>query len=270
MNNSYQEAIEYIKGQYKGNPLAGIVLGTGLGGLVNEITISKELSYNFIPNFPISTVESHFGKLIFGKIGNTEVVAMQGRFHLYEGYGMDQITFPIRVMKLLGVRDVYISNACGGMNLKFKKGSLMIIEDHINFQGSSPLIGPNLSEFGPRFPDMSSPYDRELIAKAEKIAAEENININKGTYVAVTGPQLETRAEYRFLRSMGADVVGMSTVPEVIVAAHMGMRTFAISVITDECDPDNLKPINVPDIIATAEKAEPLLTKILSRMIKDA
>lgn len=269
MNSTFDEALDYIRKHYKGNPSVGIVLGTGLGGLVSEIEIEKEIAYNFIPNFPISTVESHFGKLIFGKIGDTEVVAMQGRFHMYEGYSMEQIAFPIRIMKLLGCDTVFISNACGGMNLEFKKGSLMIIDDHINFQGSSPLIGPNMPEFGGRFPDMSAPYDKKLIEKAEQIAAEEGITVHKGVYVAVLGPQLETRAEYRFLRTIGADVVGMSTVPEVIAANHMDMRTFAISVITDECDPDNLEVADIMDIIQTAEKAEPFLTKILSRMIKE-
>lgn len=269
MLEKINEALDYIRKQYDGTPEAGIVLGTGLGGLVNEIEIEKEIAYNFIPHFPISTVESHFGKLIFGKLGGKAVVAMQGRFHHYEGYSMDQITFPVRVLKMLGIKALFISNASGGMNLDFKKGSLMIIEDHINLQPTNPLTGPNLDDLGPRFPDMSAPYDPELIALAHKIAKEEDITLNEGVYVAVTGPNLETRAEYRFLRLIGADVVGMSTVPEVIVAAHMGLRTCAITVITDECDPANLKPVNVAEIIEVAMNTEPKLTRILHRMIEE-
>jgi len=264
------EAVEYIKGQVTEMPVVGIVLGTGLGGLVNEIEISKEIAYNFIPHFPLSTVESHFGKLIFGTLGGKKVVAMQGRFHYYEGYSMREITFPIRVLKELGIEALYISNAAGGMNLDYDKGDLMIIDDHINLQPANPLVGPNMEEFGPRFPDMSRPYDPEMIQRAQAIAKEEGITARVGVYVAVTGPNLETRAEYRYLRMIGADVVGMSTVPEVIVANHMGLKTFAISVITDECDPDNLEVADVADIIATAMAAEPKLTKILSRLIKES
>jgi purine-nucleoside phosphorylase len=261
------EAVAYIRQHYKGEPKVGIVLGTGLGGLVTEIKIEKEIAYNFIPHFPVSTVESHFGKLIFGTIGDTHVVAMQGRLHYYEGYSMSEITFPIRVMRLLGIQSLYISNAAGGMNLSYEKGDLMIIDDHINMQAENPLAGPNLDEFGPRFPDMSRPYDPKMIARAVEIAQEEGIRAHVGIYVSVAGPNLETRAEYRFLRMIGADVVGMSTVPEVIVANHMGLRTFAISVVTDMCDPNHLEAANVPDIIETAMKAEPMLTRILSRMI---
>ena len=269
--NRLKEALEYIQQQWKGPaPEVGIVLGTGLGGLVAEIEVEKEIAYNFIPHFPISTVESHFGKLIFGKLGGRNIVAMQGRFHVYEGYTMGEITFPIRVMKLLGIESLYISNAAGGMNLDYDKGDLMVIDDHINLQVSSPLAGPNLSELGPRFPDMSRPYSQRLTALAEKIAAEEGITLRKGVYVAVMGPNLETRAEYRFLRLIGADVVGMSTVPEVIVANHMGLETFAISVVTDMCDPDNLEEASVEEIIATAMATEPSLTRILSRMIRES
>lgn len=264
------EAVAYIQSHYDGRPEIGIVLGTGLGGLVTEIEIEKEIAYNFIPHFPVSTVESHFGKLIFGTIGEKKVVAMQGRFHYYEGYSMADITFPIRVLHQLGVRTLYISNAAGGMNLDYQKGDLMIIDDHINLQPANPLIGPNIDEFGPRFPDMSRPYDQGLIKHAQDIAKEESIRAHTGVYVSVTGPNLETRAEYRFLRIIGADVVGMSTVPEVIVATHMGIRTFAISVVTDLCDPDNLEPANVEDIIATARNAEPRLTRILSRMVRES
>jgi purine-nucleoside phosphorylase len=270
MKEKIKDAVQYIRNHYKESPEIGIVLGTGLGGLVNEIKVEKEIAYNFIPHFPVSTVESHFGKLIFGTIGDKRVVAMQGRFHFYEGYTMTQITFPIYVLRQLGIKTLYISNAAGGMNLSYQKGDLMIIEDHINLQPDNPLIGPNLEEFGPRFPDMSRPYDAELIQRAASIADEENISAHIGVYVSVTGPNLETRAEYRFLRLIGADVVGMSTVPEVIVANHMGLRTFAISVVTDMCDPNHLEPANVPDIIETAMKAEPKLTRILSRLIKEA
>ena len=265
-----KEAVSYIQNLYGETPEVGIVLGTGLGGLVTEINVEKEIAYNFIPHFPVSTVESHFGKLIFGTIGGKKVVAMQGRFHYYEGYSMFDITFPIRVLKLLGIQSLYISNAAGGMNLSYNKGDLMIIDDHINMQPANPLVGPNLEDMGPRFPDMSRPYDPGMIQRAQEIAKEENITAHTGVYVSVAGPMLETRAEYRYLRSIGADVVGMSTVPEVIVANHMGLRTFAISVITDECDPDHLEKVDVADIIATAGEAEPRLTRILSRMITEA
>lgn len=267
MIENIKEAVEAIRKVYDGEPEIGIVLGTGLGGLVSEIEEEKVLPYNFIPHFPISTVESHMGKLIFGTLGGKKIVAMQGRFHYYEGYSMTQITFPIRVMKMLGIKTLLLSNAAGGMNLSYKKGDLMILDDHINLQPANPLTGTNLDSFGPRFPDMSRPYDPGLIAKAEAIAAEENINIQKGVYVAVSGPNLETRAEYRFLRLIGADVVGMSTVPEVIVANHCGLRTFAISVVTDECDPDHLEPVDVPEIIRVAKETEPKLTRILSRLV---
>lgn len=267
--SSYQEAFDFIRQQYQGIPEVGIVLGTGLAGLAGEIKIEHTIEYGNIPHFPVSTVETHEGRLIFGKLGEKSVVAMQGRFHFYEGYTMQQITFPIRVMKLLGIHTLLISNAAGGMNLDYKKGDLMILDDHINLQTANPLTGPNLDEFGPRFPDMSQPYNKDLILKAREIANHENYRVHTGVYVAVIGPNLETRAEYRFLRMIGADVVGMSTVPEVIVANHMGLRTFAISVITDECDPDNLAPIDVPEIIRVAMEAEPRLTHIMSELIRN-
>lgn len=269
MTDRHKDALDFIRKHFSGTPDVAIVLGTGLGGLVSQIQVEREIPYNFIPYFPISTVESHFGKLIFGRIGARTVVAMQGRFHLYEGYSMQEITFPIRIMKMLGVKRLFISNAAGGMNPKYRKGDLMILDDHINLQNGNPLIGPNNHELGPRFPDMSAPYDPELIIMAKQIAQEEGIRVHSGVYVAVTGPNLETRAEYRFLRNIGADVVGMSTVPEVIVANHMGLRTFAVSVITDECYPDNLKPVNVEEIIAVAQETEPKLTRILSRLIQE-
>jgi purine-nucleoside phosphorylase len=263
------EAYEHIRKQISGEPEIGIILGTGLGKLVDEIKIEKTIPYNFIPHFPISTVESHFGKLIFGTIGDQKIVAMQGRFHFYEGYNMQQITFPLRVLKMLGIKTLFISNAAGGMNLDYKKGDLMIIDDHINLQGHNPLIGPNRAEFGPRFPDMSQPYDKDLIQKALEYGKSQNFRVHTGVYVAVTGPQLETRAEYRFLRMIGGDAVGMSTVPEVIVAHHMGLKTFAMSVITDECNPENLSKVDVSEIIAVANEAEPRLTQILKYLIEN-
>ncbi len=265
--SQFNEAYDYIRKQNTTSPEIGIVLGTGLGGLVGEMQIEKQIPYNFIPHFPISTVESHFGKLIFGKIGDKRVVAMQGRFHAYEGYSMEQITFPLRILKMLGIKYLFISNAAGGINLSYKKGDLVIIDDHINLQTANPLTGPNRIEFGPRFPDMSQPYNTELMEKAFLVANRENIRIHKGVYAAVTGPNLETRAEYRYLRTIGADVVGMSTVPEVIVANHMGIKPLAISVVTDECNPDKLQPVNVAEIIAVAKATEPKLTTILKEVI---
>lgn len=246
----------------------GIVLGTGLGGLVKDIAIEYEIDYADLPHFPLSTVESHRGKLIFGMIGHKKVVAMQGRFHYYEGYSMKQITYPIRVMKFLGVQTLLVSNACGGMNPNFKRGDIMLMTDHINLIGDNPLIGKNIDELGPRFPDMSEPYNRELIELAEKVASENNIQIQKGVYIAVAGPNLETKAEYRFLRATGADVVGMSTIPENIVANHMGMKVLGLSIITDECFPDTLKPVDVNEIISTAMNAEPKMTLIMKEVIE--
>ena len=246
----------------------GIILGTGLGGLVNEIQIDYEINYSDIPHFPLSTVESHSGKLILGKINGKNVVAMQGRFHFYEGYSMQQITYPVRVMKFLGVETLLVSNACGGMNPIYERGDIMIMSDHINMLGDNPLIGKNEDDLGPRFPDMSEPYDHKLIKLAEEIALENSIKVQKGVYVAVPGPNLETKAEYRFLRATGADVVGMSTVPENIVANHMGMKVLGISIITDECFPDSLKAVNIQEIIETANIAEPKMTQIMKEVIK--
>lgn len=262
------ESTDYISSHMADKPTVGIILGTGLGGLVKEIKIETTISYNDIPHFPVSTVESHEGKLIVGHLGDKYVLAMQGRFHYYEGYSMKQITLPVRVMRKLGIETLLISNACGGMNPNFKRGDLMIINDHINLLGDNPLIGPNLDEFGPRFPDMSEPYSRELIRLAEEIALDNRIGLQKGVFVAVSGPNLETKAEYRFLRLIGADAVGMSTVPEDIVAIHCGMRVFGLSVITDECFPDALEPVNVAEIIKTANQAEPKLTLIMKKMVE--
>lgn len=246
----------------------GIILGTGLGGLVSEIEIEHIIEYDKLPHFPLSTVESHSGKLILGSINGKNVVAMQGRFHYYEGYTMQQITYPVRVMKFLGVKTLLVSNACGGMNPIYRRGDIMIMNDHINLIGDNPLIGKNEESLGPRFPDMSEPYDKKLIELAEKIALENGIKLQKGVYVAVPGPNLETKAEYRFLRATGADVVGMSTIPENIVANHMGIKVLGISIITDECFPDSLEPVDVKEIIETAINAEPKMTKILKEVIK--
>ncbi len=262
------ESIKYIKNKIGDfEPEVGIVLGTGLGGLVDEIEVMHSIMYASIPNFPISTLEFHSGKLIFGTLEGKKVVAMQGRLHFYEGYSMQQITFPIRAMKMLGIQHLLVSNAAGSLNSNFKKGDLMIISDHINLQSESPLRGINNSDFGPRFPDMSQPYHKELIEKALKIADEEQIACHKGVYVSVTGPNLETKAEYKYLRIIGGDAVGMSTVPEVIVANHMSIPVFAISVLTDEGFPEDLQPVSLDEIIATAVKAEPKMTKILCRLI---
>jgi len=264
----FRETMEYIRRYYQGSVEIGIVLGTGLGGLAENIEKEVQLAYNFIPHFPISTVESHFGRLIFGTLGGKKVVAMQGRFHYYEGYTMYQITYPIRIMKLLGAHTLLLSNAAGAVNLTYRLGDLMIIRDHINLLPENPLRGINLDQLGPRFPDMSQPYDRGLIAKAKSIAQELNIPLQEGVYAAVPGPNLETAAEYRYLRIIGADVVGMSTIPECIVANHMGMRVFAMSIVTDIGDPDNLKPVSLEEIITVASEAEPKLTRIFTELVR--
>lgn len=267
--NKINETLSVIRKYTNDEYEIGIILGTGLGGLVSEIEIEHEIDYSKLPNFPLSTVESHKGKLILGSINGKKVVAMQGRFHYYEGYSMQQITYPVRVMKFLGVKTLLISNACGGMNPQFKRGDIMIITDHINLLGDNPLIGKNEDELGPRFPDMSEPYDYKLIELAEEVAIENKIKVQKGVYVAVPGPNLETKAEYRFLRNIGADVVGMSTVPENIVANHMGMKVLGFSIITDECFPESLKAVDVEEIIATAMAAEPKMTLIMKEVIKN-
>ena len=246
----------------------GIVLGTGLGQLVHHIEVEKSIPYNEIPHFPEATVESHNGHLIFGRIGDTQVVAMQGRFHYYEGYTMQQITFPVRVMKALGVQQLLLSNAAGGMNPAFKKGDLVLLEDHINLQPESPLRGLNAPAFGTRFPDMSCPYDKQLGQLLQEAASAKGAALKTGVYVSVMGPNLETRAEYRFLRMIGADVVGMSTVPEVIVANQLQLPCAAVSVITDECDPDNLHPVSIEEIIAVAGKADEKLSGIFAAVIR--
>ncbi len=262
-----QDTLKFLRTKNQSNPTVGIILGTGLGGLVKEIKIETIIDYSDIPHFPVSTVESHKGKLIFGTLGGKNIVAMQGRFHYYEGYTMQQVTFPVRVMKFLGVKTLLISNAAGGMNPLFSKGDIMLIADHINLLGDNPLIGHNDDELGPRFPDMSEPYSKELITLAEKTALDLKLRLQKGVFVAVSGPNLETRAEYRFLRSIGADVVGMSTVPEVIVAVHQSMQVLGFSIMTDECFPDALKPVSLQEVIAVANEAEPKLTAIMKEVV---
>lgn len=269
MQEKIKETSAFLKKSGFKTPDVGIILGTGLGKLVDEIVIEDTMNYTDIPNFPVSTVEYHKGKLIYGELSGKNVLAMQGRFHFYEGYSLQQITFPIRVMKSLGVRYLLISNAGGAMNPEYRKGNLMLLDDHINLLGTSPLVGPNHNDLGPRFPDMSQPYSRDLNEKLERIAREKNIILHKGVYVAVHGPNLETRAEYRFLNRIGADVVGMSTVPEVIVANHAGLPCAAISVLTDECDPDNLHPIDIDDIIKTAAFAENDLIQLFKGVISE-
>lgn len=261
------ETLEVIRKYTTETFPVGIILGTGLGGLVKEIKISHEIDYADLPHFPLSTVESHKGKLIFGKINGKNVVAMQGRFHFYEGYTMQQITYPVRVMKFLGAETLLVSNACGGMNPIYRRGDIMLILDHINLLGDNPLIGKNEDELGPRFPDMSEPYNLELLKLAESVALENKIKVHKGVYVAVSGPNLETKAEYRFLRAIGADVVGMSTIPENIVANHMGMKVLGFSIITDECFPDSLKPAVLEEIIEAAMTAEPKMTLLMKEVI---
>ncbi|MBB1644420.1 MULTISPECIES: purine-nucleoside phosphorylase [Sphingobacterium] len=268
MYHSINETTEFIRrkiGDFA--PEFGIILGTGLGKLVDEIEVEYQLMYSNIPNFPISTVEFHSGKLIFGKLSGRNVVAMQGRLHYYEGYDMQQITFPIRIMKVLGVQKLFVSNAAGSLNPDVKKGDLGIIEDHINLLPDNPLRGQNLAEFGPRFPDMSEPYNRKMIEQALEIAAKHDIAARKVVYVSSAGPNLETKAEYRYMRLIGGDVVGMSTVPEVIVANHMALPVFAISVVTDEGFHEQLKPVSLQEIVTVAEKAEPKMTLILKELI---
>jgi purine-nucleoside phosphorylase len=265
-----KETTEYIKSYTDLQPEFGIILGTGLSGIAREIQAECILEYKDIPHFPISTVESHPGRLIIGRLSGHMVLAMQGRFHYYEGYTMQQITFPVRVMKALGINTLIISNACGALNPLFRRSDIMLIDDHINLLGDNPLIGPNADELGPRFPDMSRPYDPELGALAERLALEMGIKLQKGVYVAVAGPNLETRAEYRFLRWAGADVVGMSTVPENIVARHMGMRVAGFSIITDECFPDALQPVTLQEVIEAAHHAEPQLTRLILALIAQA
>jgi len=263
------ETLAFLRSRGIEDVEVGIVLGTGLANLASKIEVIKEFSYNVIPNFPSATVEFHFGKLIYGILGGKKVIALQGRYHYYEGYSMEQIIAPVRVMKLLGAKYILLSNAAGAVNLDFKKGTLMVIDDHINLQPESPLRGVNYEALGPRFPDMSAPYSKALNAQLIRIAKEEGITMNTGVYASVQGPNLETRAEYRMLKIMGSDAVGMSTVPEVIACNHMGIPCAAVSVLTDECDPDHLVSVDIQDIIETARKAEVGLTKLFERLIAE-
>jgi purine-nucleoside phosphorylase len=268
LHNQVTGAAEAVRKRTSLRPEAAIVLGTGLGGLAREIAVEAEIPYGDIPGFPLSTVETHAGKLLVGRLARRPVMAMQGRFHRYEGYDLAQVTFPIRVLHALGARTLLVSNACGGMNPLWSPGDLVLLSDHINLLGDNPLVGPNDDRLGPRFPDMSAPYDPGLRALARAAALELGIVLREGVYVAVPGPNLETRAEYRMLRAIGADVVGMSTVPEVIAAVHQGMRVMGVSIITDQCLPDALEPADISRIIATAAGAEPRLTRLITTVME--
>ena len=267
MLTKFKESYEYIQSRTNVKPTIGIILGTGLGGLVKEINIIDEISYEDIPNFPVSTVQSHSGKLIFGELGGKHVVAMQGRFHYYEGYTMQEVTFPVRVMKLLGIEKLFLSNASGGVNPDYEVGEIMIINDHINLFPAHPLIGKNFDDLGPRFPDMSTAYDKQMIALAQEIAKENNIRVAQGVYAGLTGPTLETPAEYKYVRVIGADTVGMSTVPEVIVARHMEIPCFAISIITDLGVEGKIQETSLEDVIEVANRQEPKMTIIMKELI---
>ena len=263
-----EDAARVIRARFSARPEAAIILGTGLGRLAMEIETPVAIPYEDIPGFPTSTVESHAGRLLCGTLGARTVIAMQGRFHRYEGYSLQQVTFPVRVLRALGADTLFVSNACGGLNPLWNAGDLMLITDHLNLLGDSPLIGPNDDRLGPRFPDMSAPYDSALGALARRVASSEGIGLREGVYAAVVGPNLETRAEYRFLRAIGADVVGMSTVPETIVAVHSGMRVLGLSIMTDQCLPDALKPVTLAEIVEMAGSAEPHLTALVRGVLE--
>ncbi|MCB9189648.1 MAG: purine-nucleoside phosphorylase [Flavobacteriales bacterium] len=268
MLEQIKETANFLKERTNFNPTVGIILGTGLGGLVNEIETEHAIPYEDIPNFPVSTVQGHSGKLIFGKLGGKDVVAMQGRFHFYEGYTMNEVVFPVRVMKFLGIKHLFVSNASGGVNRKFEVGDIMIIDDHVNLFPTNPLIGKNMDELGPRFPDMSEPYDHALIARAEDIAIKNSIKLVKGTYAGLSGPCLETPAEYQWIYNTGADTVGMSTVPEVIAARHMGIPCFGFSIITDLGVPGKIIEMTHEIVQSVAENAEPKMTLIVKELLK--
>ena len=266
--DAVEEAATVVRARFDVRPDAAIILGTGLGRLAGEVEADVVIDYADIPGFPAPTVESHAGRLLCGTLGGKSVVAMQGRFHRYEGYTLQQVTFPVRVLRALGADTLIVSNACGGLNPLWSAGDLMLISDHINLLGDNPLVGPNDDRLGPRFPDLSAPYDSSLRALAHAVAAESKILLREGVYVAVMGPNLETRAEYRFLRAIGADVVGMSTVPEVLVAIHAGMRVLGLSIVTDMCLPDSLEPATIERIIAVANRAEPLLADVVRGVLE--
>ncbi|TLX76893.1 purine-nucleoside phosphorylase [Labilibacter sediminis] len=267
MLKKIKETANYILQQTQTEAKIGIILGTGLGGLVQEIDIKSTMDYDQIPNFPVSTVEGHHGRLIFGSLGGKEVVAMQGRFHYYEGYGMDQVTFPVRVFKMMGIDTLLVSNASGGLNPDFVVGDVMVIEDHINMFGTNPLIGKNMEELGPRFPDMSQAYSKKLIAKAFEISERNNVQLKRGVYVGTTGPTFETPAEYKMFRVLGADVVGMSTVPEVIVARHMDVTCFGVSIVTDSGVPGEIVEVSHEEVQIVAAKAEPTMTLVIKELV---
>lgn len=263
-----EEALSAIRQKVSWKPDVAVILGTGLGNLAKRVKVETVFPYSKIPHFPVSTVESHKGELVFGTLSAKKVVVMEGRFHGYEGYSMQEVTFPLRVIRQLGTQILVVTNAAGGLNLELKKGDLVLIEDHINLMGVNPLVGPNEDRLGPRFPDMSQPYSRRLLRLAEETAREEKLEVHRGVYVAVLGPNLETRAEYRFLRRIGADLVGMSTVPEVLVGVHMGMEILGVAVVTDVCDPDHLEPVDIKEIIRVANEAGPRLDQLLEAAIK--
>ncbi len=270
MSNTFemvQETKAFIESKTSIKPQYGIILGTGLGRLADNIEKDTIIPYEEIPHFPVSTVEAHAGKLIIGHLAGKPVMAMQGRFHYYEGYSMQQIAFPVRVMKFLGAHTLVVSNACGGINPLYKPGTIMAITDHINLLADNPLIGSNDNRIGPRFPDMSEPYSKELLELVSKVAIENKIRIERGVYASMSGPMLETRAEYRMLKTLGADVIGMSTVPEVIAAVHAGLKVLGLSVVTDSCLPDALEPADIKQIIAVADKAEPVLVKLIEKVL---
>ena len=268
LKSQIKEAVKAIRAVDPTRPSVGIVLGTGLGNVAEKIKPSARIPYEEIPHFPTSTVDAHAGELIIGKLAGKTVVALSGRFHYYEGHSLQEVTFPVRVAKALGIKTLIVSNACGGLNPQFRAGDIMLISDHINFIGDNPLIGPNDDSLGPRFPDMSEPYTQSLLDLAEAVALSKGIKLQRGVYLACPGPCLETRAEYRMMRTMGADVVGMSTVPEVIVAVHAGLKVLGFSVITDECFPDALEPANIDKIIKIANEAEPRLTTLVVETLK--
>ncbi len=268
LKQQIQEAVRAIRKIDDTKPTIGIVLGTGLGALADKIKTTARIRYTDIPHFPASTVEGHAGELLIGTLGGKKVIALSGRFHFYEGYSLQQVTFPIRVAKALGIKTLIVSNACGGLNPQFGAGDIMLITDHINFIGDNPLIGPNDDSLGPRFPDMCEPYSNDLLKLAETIALSRGMKVQRGVYLACAGPNLETRAEYRMMRALGADAVGMSTVPEVIVAVHAGLKVLGFSVVTDLCLPDHLEPVNIDKIIAVANASEPKLSALVTECIK--
>ena len=267
LKRQIDEAVASLRGRTSLVPEVGVILGTGLGTLAEGLTVETRIPYKDIPHFAVSTVESHKGELVFGKLGGRPAVVMGGRVHFYEGYTMHQVSFPVRVMQALGAKTLIVSNACGGMNPLFAAGDIMLVTDHINLMGDNPLIGPNDETLGPRFPDMSQPYDRAVLALAEDVALEEKLKVQKGVFVAVAGPNLETAAEYRFLRGIGADVVGMSLIPENLVAVHGGMRVLAFAVVTDLCLADALEPVDIPKILAVAAQAAPRLDRLVTRVV---